>query len=167
GMSGAAVGTSMARPMTGNVCTSYDAAMEAAAPTLDQIRAARERLGELIAETPLWRWRGDAIEEAAGRGTEVLLKLELFQHAGSFKPRGALCSMMALSPDALRRGVTAVSAGNHAMPVGYAARALGTTPTSRRARHRDDGSRDLRAGPRAGRGSRAHRRRRAVRPRRL
>ena len=113
--------------MTGNVCTSYDAAMEMAAPTLDQIRAARERLRELVAETPLWRWRGDAIEQAAGRGTEVLLKLELFQHAGSFKPRGALCSMMDLSPDALRRGVTAVSAGNHAMAVGYAARALGTT----------------------------------------
>src|SRR5947209_8797129 len=126
-MSGAAVGTSRARPMTGNVCTSYDAAMEMAAPTLDQIRAARERLRELVAETPLWRWRGDAIEQAAGRGTEVLLKLELFQHAGSFKPRGALCSMMDLSPDALRRGVTAVSAGNHAMAVGYAARALGTT----------------------------------------
>src|SRR5438445_11607409 len=101
--------------------------MEAAAPTLDQIRAARERLRELVAETPLWRWRGDAIEQAVGRGTEVLLKLELFQHAGSFKPRGALCSMMDLSPDALRRGVTAVSAGNHAMAVGYAARALGTT----------------------------------------
>src|SRR2546426_6251463 len=126
-MSGAAVGTSRARSMTGNVCTSYDAAMQMAAPTLDQTRAARDRLRELVAETPLWRWRGDAIEQAAGRGTEVLLKLELFQHAGSFKPRGALCSMMDLSPDALRRGVTAVSAGNHAMAVGYAARALGTS----------------------------------------
>jgi len=101
--------------------------MEAAAPTLDQIRAARQELGELIAQTPLWPWGGDAVEQAAGRGTQVLLKLELFQHAGSFKPRGALCAMMDLSPDALRRGVTAVSAGNHAMAVGYAARALGTS----------------------------------------
>src|SRR5467141_1089265 len=101
--------------------------MEAAAPTVEQIRAARERLRELIAETPLWRWRGDAVEQAAGPGTQVLLKLELFQHAGSFKPRGALCAMMDLAPDALARGVTAVSAGNHAMAVGYAARALGTT----------------------------------------
>src|SRR5712675_502148 len=98
-----------------------------AAPTVEQIRAARERLRELVAETPLWRWRGDAIDQAAGRGTQVLLKLELFQHAGSFKPRGALCAMMDLAPDALRRGVTAVSAGNHAMAVGYAARALGTS----------------------------------------
>src|SRR2546421_13116068 len=101
--------------------------MEAAGPTLDAIHAARERLGELIAETPLWHWRGDAVGQAAGRTTRVLLKLELFQHAGSFKPRGALCAMMDLAPEALRRGVTAVSAGNHAMAVGYAARALGTS----------------------------------------
>src|SRR5467141_2038972 len=63
--------------------------MEAQAPTLDQIRAARETLRGLIAETPLWRWRGDAVERAAGRATQVLLKLELFQHAGRFKPRTA------------------------------------------------------------------------------
>ena len=48
--------------------------MDAAAPSLEQIRAAREKLGELIAETPLWHWRGDAVEAAAGRGTQVLLR---------------------------------------------------------------------------------------------
>src|SRR5919201_114799 len=101
--------------------------MDVTAPTLDQIRAAREKLGDRIATTPLWRWRGDAIEHAAGRATHVLLKLELFQYAGSFKPRGALCAMMDLPQEALGRGVTAVSAGNHAMAVGYAARTLGTT----------------------------------------
>ena len=95
--------------------------------SLDQIRAARQRLGDRVATTPLWQWRGDTIEHAAGSTTQVLLKLELFQYAGSFKPRGALCAMMDLSQDALRRGVTAVSAGNHAMAVGYAARALATT----------------------------------------
>ena len=99
--------------------------MEARAPTLDEIRAARARLGELVVQTPVWRWRGDEIERAAG--TRPLLKLELFQYAGSFKPRGALCAMLDLAPEALARGVTAVSAGNHAMAVGYAARALGTT----------------------------------------
>jgi threonine dehydratase len=101
--------------------------MDAAPPALEAIRAARERLRGLVVETPLWTWRGDAVERAVGRGTTVLLKLELFQHAGSFKPRGALCAMMDLPADALRRGVTAVSAGNHAMAVGHAARALGTT----------------------------------------
>ena len=99
--------------------------MDATAPTLPEIRAARARLGELVVETPVWRWRGEEVEGATG--TQPFLKLELFQHAGSFKPRGALCNMLALSPAALARGVTAVSAGNHAMAVGYAARALGTT----------------------------------------
>jgi threonine dehydratase len=99
--------------------------MHSEAPSPDAIRAARARFSDLIVQTPLWRWRGDEIERAAG--TQPLLKLELFQHAGSFKPRGALCVMLDLSREALARGVTAVSAGNHAMAVGYAARALGTT----------------------------------------
>src|SRR5712671_5295054 len=96
-------------------------------PTVEEIRRAREGLAGLVVETPLWRWRSDALDAAAGAGTEVLLKLELFQHAGSFKPRGALCNLRALSREQLSRGVTAVSAGNHAMAVGYAARAVGTT----------------------------------------
>ena len=74
----------------------------------------------------MWRWRGAGVDEALGDETEVWLKLELFQFAGTFKPRGALLNMMALSPEARDRGVTAVSAGNHAMAVGYAARELGT-----------------------------------------
>ncbi len=103
-------------------------------PTLEQIRAARERLGERVRTTPVWRWRGREIDallgSEAGADTEVWLKLELFQYAGTFKPRGALLTMLALQerdPAALERGVTAVSAGNHAMAVGFAAQALGTT----------------------------------------
>ena len=75
----------------------------------------------------MWRWRGREIDEAVGEETEVFLKLEIFQYAGTFKPRGALLNMLALSPRELERGVTAVSAGNHAIAVGYAARALGTS----------------------------------------
>lgn len=103
---------------------------QAPPPTLDDIRSARERLGDRVRETPVWRWRGLEIDELVGPETEVWLKLELFQYAGTFKPRGALLNMLALGerdPEALRRGVTAVSAGNHAMAVGYAAKALGTT----------------------------------------
>ncbi len=51
----------------------------------------------------------------------------MFQVAGTFKPRGALLNMLALSDEELARGVTAVSAGNHAIAVAYAARELGTT----------------------------------------
>jgi len=96
-------------------------------PSLEEIRNARERLGELVRETPVWRWRGRRIDAELGRDTEVFLKLELFQFAGTFKPRGALLNMLALDKAELERGVTAVSAGNHAMAVGYAAQALGTT----------------------------------------
>jgi threonine dehydratase len=96
-------------------------------PTLDEIREARELLGDRVRETPVWRWRGREAEAAFGPDTEVVLKLELFQYAGTFKPRGALVNMLALSERELARGVCAVSAGNHAMAVGYAARALGTS----------------------------------------
>jgi threonine dehydratase len=100
---------------------------EVSPPTLDEIRTAKERFGSLIAQTPVWPWRGNYIERAAGSDTSVFLKLELFQFAGTFKPRGALTVMLGLPRQSLERGVTAVSAGNHAMAVSYAARALHTT----------------------------------------
>lgn len=96
-------------------------------PTLDRIRAARERLGDFVVKTPVRRWQDEALGAAAGPDTQVFLKEELFQRTGTFKPRGALSVMLDLRPDALSRGVTAVSAGNHAMAVAYAARVLGTT----------------------------------------
>jgi threonine dehydratase len=98
-------------------------------PTLPEIRAARERLGDRVRHTPSWQWRTDAVRAAVGETTDVVLKLELLQFGGSFKPRGALTVMMDLSPDALSRGVTALSAGNHAIAVAYAARVMGTTAT--------------------------------------
>jgi threonine dehydratase len=96
-------------------------------PTLEKIRATRARLGDLIVETPVRLWRDRAVDRVLGAETTVVLKEELFQRAGSFKPRGALAVMLDLSPAALARGVTTVSAGNHAMAVAYAAGVLGTT----------------------------------------
>jgi threonine dehydratase len=97
------------------------------APSIDEIASARARLGDLIVETPVHHWRGPDIAAATGAGTEVILKLELLQYTGSFKPRGALNNMLSLPDGALSRGVTAVSAGNHAIAVAYAAKTLGTT----------------------------------------
>jgi threonine dehydratase len=96
-------------------------------PTPTEIREARSRLGRLVVETPVWQWRSDEMEAIIGKGSEIFLKLELFQYGGSFKPRGALTVMFDLTKEALDRGVTAVSAGNHAIAVGYAARVLGST----------------------------------------
>lgn len=95
--------------------------------TIDDIRAARGRLGDLVVETPVWQSPANAIMAHLSSGTELFCKLELLQYGGSFKPRGALTVMFNLSPEALQRGVTAVSAGNHAIAVAYAARVLGTS----------------------------------------
>lgn len=97
------------------------------APTLTEIRAARERLGDLVLRTPVRRWRGLAVDRRIDPKTEIWLKEELFQVTGQFKVRGALLTMMDLPKDALARGVTAMSAGNHAIAVAYAAKLLGTT----------------------------------------
>lgn len=94
-------------------------------PDLAQIEAMRMRLGDRILETPVWHWNEPDIRAQVGDDTQVILKLELFQRTGSFKPRGALAVMLDLDSATLARGVTAVSAGNHAIAVAYAAHLLG------------------------------------------
>jgi len=93
-------------------------------PSLQAIEANHRRLASMVVETPVWAWR-DPFARQTFPDTPISLKLELFQHAGSFKPRGALTNMLALSPQERARGVTAVSAGNHAIGVAYAASVLG------------------------------------------
>ena len=100
---------------------------DAAPPSLDEIRTARTRLGDLVRTTPVWAWESAALTDAAGPGLDIHVKLELWQHAGSFKPRGALTVMLELDAEARSRGVTAFSAGNHALAVAYAASVVGTT----------------------------------------
>lgn len=95
-------------------------------PSVEEIREARRCLGSRIRETPTWLWKDGSPARAIG-SDGVWLKLELWQHGGTFKLRGALLSMLALDGEALGRGVTAVSAGNHAIAVGLAARLLGST----------------------------------------
>jgi len=98
-----------------------------APPTLAEIRTARSLLGDRVVTTPTWRWLAGSAEKALGPQAEVHLKMEVWQRAGTFKPRGALLNMLAMDDEARQRGVTAVSAGNHAMAVGYAAGILGTS----------------------------------------
>ena len=116
-----------ARDSTARDSTARDTVPEAVVPpTLETIRWARAELGDRVRTTPTWRWRGRELEALVG-DTEVHLKLELFQYAGTFKPRGALLNMLALDTEAMARGVTGVSAGNHAIAVAFAARSLGTS----------------------------------------
>jgi len=93
--------------------------------TLEEIRAARQQLGDRVVTTPVHEWEGSLRTEMLGPQTRVFLKLELLQRTGTFKARGALLNMLRLTPDELARGVTAISAGNHAVAVAYAAKALG------------------------------------------
>ncbi len=94
--------------------------------TAADISAARRLLGDRVITTPVHEWRSPAVAELLSRDTRVFLKLELLQRTGSFKPRGALLNMLALTRDELARGVTAISAGNHAIAVAYAAHVLGS-----------------------------------------
>ena len=95
--------------------------------TLDYVRAVRERNRPHIVETPIHAWRGPEVEAQTGAGTEVVLKLELFQRTGTFKARGAINSVAELDEAARARGITAVSAGNHAIAAAYAAQRLGAS----------------------------------------
>jgi len=95
-------------------------------PSLAEIRSTADRLAPLVLRTPVWQWQTGVVEELLP-GTEVWLKLELFQRTGTFKLRGALNNVLSLSDEARARGVTAVSAGNHAIAVAYAARARHTS----------------------------------------
>lgn len=94
--------------------------------TLPEIRQTQEQLSHLVLKTPVWQWQTSEITDIVGTDTTVFLKLELLQHTGSFKARGALNVMLSLDEAQLRRGVTAVSAGNHAIAVAWAAKMLGT-----------------------------------------
>ncbi|MBL8736396.1 MAG: threonine/serine dehydratase [Planctomycetes bacterium] len=94
-------------------------------PTVEAIQRARTQLLGQVRETPVWSWSGHRLGALGPADATVWLKLELLQHTGSFKVRGALLAVQALEPAQRARGVTAMSGGNHAMAVAYAARAIG------------------------------------------
>ena len=95
--------------------------------TLASITDTRERLGDRVITTPSIHWQGEELDKRIGRNTQVYVKLELFQRTGTFKARGAMNVMMQLTAEQLKKGITAVSAGNHAIAAAYCARELGTS----------------------------------------
>src|SRR5207237_7403702 len=89
-----------------------------AAPlSLDDVLRAREAIAGRVHRTPTFGSR--TLGERLG-GARAYLKAELFQRTGSFKPRGVLNRLAALTPEERRRGVVTWSAGNHAQAVAYA-----------------------------------------------
>ena len=95
--------------------------------TLEQIEAARLALAGRIVDTPMVALNSDRIVPFLPKSAAVSLKLELFQQAGSFKARGALLAIDALDDAGRQNGVTAVSAGNHALAVAFAAKSSGVS----------------------------------------
>ncbi|MEX0675332.1 MAG: threonine/serine dehydratase [Gaiellaceae bacterium] len=85
--------------------------------SFDDVVAAREAIAGRLHRTPVFS------SETLGAG--VFLKAELFQKTGSFKPRGVLTNLAALSEEQKRRGVIAISAGNHAQAVAWGAARAG------------------------------------------
>jgi threonine dehydratase len=83
------------------------------------VRAAHARIAPYIRRTPTWSLPHGGL----GHDGSLSFKLELLQHAGSFKPRGAFNTMLATPPGP--QGVAAASGGNHGVAVAFAARHLG------------------------------------------
>jgi len=94
-------------------------------PTIDDIRAARQRIEGAVVRTPMLVSR--TLSEIVG--AEVWLKFENLQFTAAYKERGALNKLLQLTPEERSRGVIAASAGNHAQAVAYHAKRLGIPAT--------------------------------------
>ncbi len=130
------------------------AAVEPALVSIDDVRAAAERLSGIAMRAPLVPFG------MAGRGgPRLLLKAESLQPVGAFKIRGAYNALALLTDDERARGVVAHSSGNHAQGVARAARLLGVhativmpsdAPAVKRGRVEADGAEVVTVGPASG-----------------
>jgi threonine dehydratase len=87
---------------------------------LTTIKEAQKRIQSYIKRTPLEH--SETLSNYLG--TNVWVKMELFQKTGAFKVRGAFNKMLSLSEEERKRGVVAISGGNHAQAVAYASSVL-------------------------------------------
>lgn len=94
-------------------------------PTSDDVRSAYTRIAGHVRRTPAIRVEPDAF--GLDPDVHITLKLELMQHAGSFKPRGAFNTLLSRPVPAV--GIAAASGGNHGAAVAYAAARLGHRAT--------------------------------------
>jgi threonine dehydratase len=94
------------------------------APSLGEIRAARDRIAPWILRTPLVRLNAD------DQPAEIYVKLENLQPVGSFKIRGSGNALALADPSLLANGVYTASAGNMAQGLAWHARRLGISCTA-------------------------------------
>ncbi len=93
--------------------------------TLEDVQGAAARIAGAVVRTPCLR--SETLSRIAK--ADVWLKFENLQFTASFKERGALNTLLQLTPDERKRGVIAMSAGNHAQGVAYHAGRLGIPAT--------------------------------------
>src|ERR1700760_2530116 len=93
--------------------------------TLQDVQSAAARIAGAVARTPCLR--SETLSRIAK--ADVWVKFENLQFTASFKERGALNTLLQLTPDERQRGVIAMSAGNHAQGVAYHAQRLGIPAT--------------------------------------
>ncbi len=93
--------------------------------TLADVRAAHDRIRESIIRTPTLR--SQTLSQLTG--ANVWLKFENLQFTAAYKERGALNRLLQLGDAALKAGVIAASAGNHAQGLAYHGKRLGVPVT--------------------------------------
>lgn len=98
--------------------------MEIGDLTLEAINERAEALRGAVVHTPTIALETPLMARALGGG-QVVLKLECFQHTGTFKARGALSNAQAIPAGKRAAGITAASAGNHAIAAAWAAKGCG------------------------------------------
>ena len=94
-------------------------------PTLDHIRDAAKQIDGVVMRTPFL----PAPRLSQLTGADIWVKYENLQATSSFKERGALIKFLSLTEAERKRGVIAMSAGNHAQAVAYHAQRLGVPAT--------------------------------------
>src|ERR1700750_1080510 len=93
--------------------------------TLEDIEAAAARIAGAVVHTPCLR--SETLSRIAK--ADIWVKFENLQFTASFKERGALNTLLQLTDEERKRGVIAMSAGNHAQGVAYHAGRLGIAAT--------------------------------------
>jgi threonine dehydratase len=112
-----------ARGLAGSSLRSYPRSVQA--PTIADVREAREHIGPHLRPTPLYEY--PSLNELVG--AEVFVKHENHQPVGAFKVRGGVNLISQLSEDERERGAIAASTGNHGQSIAYAARIFGVAAT--------------------------------------
>ncbi|TAH59450.1 MAG: pyridoxal-phosphate dependent enzyme, partial [Gottschalkiaceae bacterium] len=88
--------------------------------TFSDVLSARERIHKYVYSTPL-----DYSMYLSNKNMNIYLKLECQQKLKGFKIRGAFSKLLSLTQEEKKRGVIAVSSGNHGAGISYASKVLG------------------------------------------